>query len=105
MRGEFGAGPNRMNIYTVRKVTAGLAAYIAENGTGSKKRGVVIAYDSRHGSAEFALETSKILGAQGIKSYVFEEMRPTPELSFAVRYLRFICDGFSKYVVGTARID
>ncbi|MGF9891946.1 phospho-sugar mutase [Priestia megaterium] len=88
MRGELGAGPNRMNIYTVRKVTAGLASYIEENGTEAKKRGVVIAYDSRHGSAEFALEAAKTLGAYGIKSYVFEELRPTPELSFAVRYLR-----------------
>jgi phosphoglucomutase len=88
MRGELGAGPNRMNIYTIRKVTAGLATYIEENGTEAKQRGVVIAYDSRHGSAEFALEAAKILGANGIKSYVFDELRPTPELSFAVRYLR-----------------
>jgi len=88
MRGELGAGPNRMNIYTVRKVTAGLAAYIEENGTEAKKQGVVIAYDSRHGSAEFALEAAKTLGAYGIKSYVFQELRPTLELSFAVRYLR-----------------
>jgi len=88
MRGELGAGPNRMNIYTVRKVTAGLATYIEENGTEAKKRGVVIAYDSRHGSAEFALEAAKTLGSYGIKSYVFQELRPTPELSFAVRYLR-----------------
>lgn len=88
MRGELGAGSNRMNIYTVRKVTAGLSRYIEENGTEAKKRGVVIAYDSRHGSAEFALEAAKTLGAHGIKSFVFQELRPTPELSFAVRYLR-----------------
>lgn len=88
MRGELGAGPNHMNIYTIRKVTAGLAKYIEENGTEAKKRGVVIAYDSRHGSAEFALEAAKTLGAHGIKSYVFQELRPMPELSFAVRYLR-----------------
>ncbi|MEI4525077.1 phospho-sugar mutase [Priestia megaterium] len=88
MRGEPGAGSNRMNIYTIRKVTAGLAKYIEENGTEAKKRGVVIVYDSRHGSAEFALEAAKTLGAHGIKSYVFQELRPTPELSFAVRYLR-----------------
>ncbi|MCM3095035.1 phospho-sugar mutase [Priestia megaterium] len=88
IRGELGAGPNRMNIYSIRKVTAGLAAYIEENDTEAKKRGVVIAYDSRHGSAEFALEAAKTLGAHGIKSYVFQELRPTPELSFAVRYLR-----------------
>ncbi|MGG1322282.1 phospho-sugar mutase [Priestia megaterium] len=88
MRGELGAGPNRMNIYTVRKVTVGLAAYIQENGEEAKKRGVVIAYDSRHGSTEFALEAAKTLGVHGIKSYVFDELRPTPELSFTVRYLR-----------------
>jgi len=79
MRGDLGAGPNRMNIYTVRKVTVGLAAYIQENGEEAKKRGVVIAYDSRHGSAEFALEAAKTLGGHGIKSYVFDELRPTPE--------------------------
>lgn len=88
MRGELGAGPNRMNIYTIRKVTAGLAKYIEESGTEAKRRGVVIAYDSRHQSAEFALEAAKTLGMHGIKSYVFDELRPTPELSFAVRYLR-----------------
>jgi len=88
MRGELGAGPNRMNIYTIRKVTAGLAKYIEENGTEAKKRGVVITHDSRHGSAAFALEAAKTLGAHGIKSFVFQELRPTPELSFAVRYLR-----------------
>ncbi|AWD66015.1 phospho-sugar mutase [Priestia megaterium] len=88
MRGELGRGPNRMNIYTVRKVTAGLAGYIKENGVEAKKRGVVIAYDSCCKSAEFALEAAKMLGAHGIKSYIFQELRPTPELSFAVRYLR-----------------
>ncbi|MEH7264648.1 phospho-sugar mutase [Priestia megaterium] len=87
MRGELGAGPNRMNIYTVRKVTVGLAKYIECNGTEAKRRGVVIAYDSRHQSAEFALEAAKTLGMHGIKSYVFDELRPTSELSFAVRYL------------------
>lgn len=88
MRGELGPGPNRMNIYTVRKVTAGLAAYIEENGAEAKNRGVLIAYDSRCKSAEFALEAAKMLGAHGIKSYIFQELRPTPELSFAVHYLR-----------------
>jgi len=88
MRGELGAGPNRMNIYTVRKVTVGLAKYIEENGKEAKKQGVVIAYDSRHGSAKFALEAAKTLGMYGIKNYVFQELRPTPELSFTVRYLR-----------------
>ncbi|QTL50581.1 phospho-sugar mutase [Priestia aryabhattai] len=87
MRGELGAGPNRMNIYTIRKVTVGLAKYIEESGTEAKRRGVVIAYDSRHQSVEFALEVAKTLGMHGIKSYVFDELRPTPELSFAVRYL------------------
>jgi len=88
MRGELGAGSNRMNIYIIRKVTAGLAKYIEESGKEVKKRGVVIAYDYRHGSAEFALEAAKTLGSHGIKSYVFQELRPTPELSFVVRYLR-----------------
>nr|WP_306471704.1 hypothetical protein [Priestia megaterium] len=88
MRGELGAGSNCMNIYTIRKVTAGLAKYIEESGKEVKKRGVVIAYDYRHGSAEFALEAAKTLGSHGIKSYVFQELRPTPELSFVVRYLR-----------------
>lgn len=88
MRGELGAGPNCMNIFTIRKVTAGFAKYVEENGMEAKKRGFVIVYDSRHGSAEFALEAAKTLGVHGIKSYVFDELRPTPELSFAVRYLR-----------------
>jgi phosphoglucomutase len=88
MRGELGAGPNRMNIYSIRKVTTGLAKYIQRNGSEAKRRGVVIAYDSRHQSSEFALEAAKTLGVHGIKTYVFEELRPTPKLSFAVRYLR-----------------
>jgi len=88
MRGELGAGPNRMNIYSIRKVTTGLAKYIQRNGSEAKRRGVVIAYDSRHQSSEFALEAAKTLGVHGIKTYVFEELWPTPELSFAVRYLR-----------------
>ncbi len=87
MRGELGPGPNRMNIYTVRKVTKGLAKYIEKQGTDAKRKGVVIAYDSRHQSQEFALEAAKTLGMHNIQTYVFEEMRPTPELSFAVRYL------------------
>ncbi|MDY0940050.1 phospho-sugar mutase [Priestia megaterium] len=88
MRGELGAGPNRMNIYSIRKVTTGLAKYIERNGIEPKRRGVVIAYDSRHQSSEFALEAAKTLGVHDIKTYVFQELRPTPELSFAVRYLR-----------------
>jgi phosphoglucomutase len=87
MRGEIGVGTNRMNLYTVRKASAGLAAYIEENGLEAKKRGVVIAYDSRHKSPEFAMEAAKTLASRGIQSYIFDELRPTPELSFAVRYL------------------
>ncbi|PLS03052.1 phospho-sugar mutase [Neobacillus cucumis] len=88
MRGEIGAGTNRMNIYTVRKASAGLASYIEEQGEEAKKRGVVIAYDSRHKSPEFAMEAAKTLASQGIQTYVFDELRPTPELSFALRYLK-----------------
>lgn len=87
MRGVIGAGTNRMNIYTVRKATSGLAAFIETGGEVAKARGVAIAYDSRHMSREFAFESAAVLGARGIKSYVFESLRPTPELSFAVRYL------------------
>ncbi|MDR7244611.1 phospho-sugar mutase [Priestia megaterium] len=87
MRGELGPGTNRLNIYMVRKATEGLACYIEENGEEAKKRGVVVAYDSRHKSPEFALEVAKVLGQHGIKTYIFNELRPTPELSFAVRYL------------------
>lgn len=88
MRGEIGAGTNRMNYYTIRKATAGLAAFIEENGEEAKKRGVVIAYDSRHKSPEFAMEAAKTLATKGIHTYVFEELRPTPVLSFAVRHLQ-----------------
>jgi len=87
MRGEIGAGTNRMNLYTVRKASAGLAAYIEQHGTEAKQRGVAIAYDSRHKSPEFAMEAAKTLATRGIQTYVFEELRPTPELSFAVRHL------------------
>ncbi|MDA7028173.1 phospho-sugar mutase [Bacillus sp. CLL-7-23] len=87
MRGEIGPGPNRMNVYTVRKASAGLAAYIAENGAEAKKRGVVIAYDSRHKSPEFSMEAAKTLAQNGVQTYLFDELRPTPELSFAVREL------------------
>lgn len=88
MRGEIGAGTNRMNLYTIRKASAGLAAYIESNGLEAKKRGVVIAYDSRHFSPEFAMEAAKTLATRGIQAYVFDALRPTPELSFAVRYLQ-----------------
>ncbi|MFE8703151.1 phospho-sugar mutase [Cytobacillus sp. FJAT-54145] len=87
MRGEIGVGTNRMNVYTVRKASAGLASYIEEFGSEAKKRGVVIAYDSRHKSSEFAMEAAKTIASKGIVTYVFEELRPTPELSFAVRHL------------------
>ncbi|MGS2780324.1 phospho-sugar mutase [Robertmurraya sp. GLU-23] len=87
MRGEIGVGTNRMNIFTVRKASAGLATYIEEFGQEAKDRGVVIAYDSRHKSSEFAMEAAKTLATKGIQAYVFNELRPTPELSFAVRHL------------------
>ncbi|MDP7979289.1 phospho-sugar mutase [Bacillus multifaciens] len=87
MRGELGAGTNRLNVYTVRKATEGLAHFIEKQGEEAKVRGVVVAYDSRHKSPEFAMEVAATLGAHGIKTYVFESLRPTPELSFAVRYL------------------
>ncbi|MEB4870855.1 MULTISPECIES: phospho-sugar mutase [Priestia] len=87
MRGELGAGTNRLNVYMVRKATEGLACYIEESGEEAKRKGVVVAYDSRHKSPEFALEVAKVLGQHGIKTYVFDELRPTPELSYAVRYL------------------
>lgn len=88
MRGEIGPGTNRMNIYTVRKASAGLARYIQSFGDEAKRRGVVIAYDSRHKSPEFAMEAAKTLATNGIQTYVFDELRPTPELSFAVRHLQ-----------------
>ncbi|MBM7702749.1 phospho-sugar mutase [Metabacillus iocasae] len=87
MRGEIGPGTNRMNVYTVRKASEGLAQYIEAAGEKAKKQGVAIAYDSRHKSPEFAMEAAKTLATHGIKAYVFEELRPTPELSFAVRHL------------------
>lgn len=87
MRGEIGVGTNRMNLYTVRKASAGLAAYIEEHGDEAKQRGVVIAFDSRFKSPEFAMEAAKTLATRGIQTYVFDELRPTPELSFALRHL------------------
>ncbi len=85
LRGVIGAGLNRMNIYTVRKATQGLANYIIK--AGEQKKGVAIAYDSRRMSSEFAKEAALCLAANGIKAYLFESLRPTPELSFAVRKL------------------
>ncbi|WP_332631064.1 phospho-sugar mutase [Halalkalibacter flavus] len=87
MRGEIGPGPNRMNTYTIRRAAEGLARFIEKAGTEAKERGVAIAFDSRHKSREFALESALTLGKHGIKSYLFHELRPTPELSFAVRHL------------------
>ena len=85
LRGIIGAGINRMNIYVVRKATQGLADYILEQGTDKKR--VAIAFDSRHMSPEFADEAARTLAANGIKAFIFESLRPTPELSFAVRHL------------------
>ena len=87
MRGLIGAGTNRINIYVVRQATEGLARLIESKGVNEKERGVAIAYDSRHFSPEFAFESAAVLAKHGIKSYVFESLRPTPELSFAVRHL------------------
>ena len=88
LRGIIAAGSNRMNIYTVRKATQGLCEDIKNCGKEAMEAGVVIAYDSRHKSALFAMESAKVVAANGIKAYVFEDLRPTPELSFAVRHLK-----------------
>ena len=87
VRGILGPGINRMNIYTVRKAINGLANHLIANMQDVKDRGVVVAYDSRYMSEEFALEAAKVLGVYGIKTYVFESLRPTPLFSFAVRHL------------------
>ncbi|MGL5688393.1 MAG: phospho-sugar mutase [Weissella cibaria] len=87
MRGILGAGINRMNIFTVRQATEGLARLMDSLDDAVRGRGVAISYDSRHFSPEFAIESAKVLGAHGIKAYVFETLRPTPELSFTVRHL------------------
>lgn len=86
LRGIIGAGTNRMNKYTVGKATQGLANYILEQGTQNK--GVAISYDSRKMSKEFSMQTALILCANGIKTYLFESLRPVPELSFAIRELK-----------------
>ena len=88
MRGIMSAGINRMNIYTVRRDTQGLCLEMMDKGEETVKKGVVIAYDSRNNSALFAMECAKVLCANGIKTYLFESLRPTPELSFALRYLK-----------------
>lgn len=87
MRGLLGAGTNRINLHTIRKANEGFASYIESNGKEAMKRGVAISYDNRHMSYEFAVDSAKVLAKHGIVSYVFESLRPTPELSFAVRYL------------------
>ncbi|MGY4104449.1 phospho-sugar mutase [Ignavigranum ruoffiae] len=87
MRGVMGPGINRMNIYTVGQASEGLAQYIVARGSEAKQKGVVIAYDSRHQSQDFALHAALVLGNHGIKTYIYESLRPTPVLSFAVRYL------------------
>ena len=87
LRGVMGAGTNRMNVYTVRKATQGVANEILSHGSEFADKGVVIAYDSRNNSADFAYECTRVLSANGIKTYIFDSLRPTPELSFAVRHL------------------
>ncbi|MBL0385475.1 phospho-sugar mutase [Tumebacillus sp. ITR2] len=87
LRGVIGAGTNRMNTYTVRRVTEGLARYLVQHVEGAQNKGVVIAYDSRHMSPEFAAEAAGVLANHGVRAYLFQELRPTPELSFAVRHL------------------
>ncbi|HUS58085.1 MAG TPA: phospho-sugar mutase [Planctomycetota bacterium] len=86
-RGPCGVGPNRMNVRTVGESTQGLSRYIAKFGQEAAKRGVVVAYDVRHHSREFAEQTARVLAGNGVKAYLFDDFRPTPELSFAVRYL------------------
>lgn len=87
MRGVLGVGINRMNIYTVRQATEGLAKFMDTLDDETKQRGVAISFDSRHGSKQFAYDSARVLGAHGIPSYVFESLRPTPELSFTIRHL------------------
>lgn len=87
MRGLLGPGTNRINLHTIRKANEGFAAYIEAHGEEAKARGVAIGYDNRHMSPEFAMDSAKVLAKHGIRSYVFESLRPTPELSFAVRHL------------------
>ena len=92
MRGILGPGTNRLNEFTVRKATIGFAKYLLEKYPHSKEEGVVISHDNRHMSREFTLLTAKVLSEFGIKSYIFDSLRPTPELSFAVRYMK-ACGG------------
>jgi phosphoglucomutase len=90
MRGVMGAGINRINKYTIRKANVGFGKYLLNRYNDDVKRGVVIAYDNRHKSREFALESAGVLGALGIPTYLFESLRPTPELSFAVRHIHAV---------------
>jgi len=90
MRGKMGAGTNRINKYTIRKATQGLANYIINYSDNGRDKGVVIAHDSRHNSPEFSLEAALVLAANGIKTYLFDGMRPTPELSYSVRELNAV---------------
>ena len=87
LRGVIGAGTNRMNRYIIRKTTQGYAEYVKKSGADACRRGVVIAHDNRRFSIEFAAETAGVLAANGIKAYLFDSLRPTPELSFSVRTL------------------
>lgn len=87
LRGKLGAGLNRMNLYIISRATQGLADYIKDYGKEYMDRGVAIAYDCRHYSKEFAARAAQVLAANGVKAYLFEELRPTPELSYAVRTL------------------
>ena len=82
MRGLMGLGPNRLNIFTIRKATQGFADYLNNNG----KHSVAIAYDNRYNSREFAFDCAKLLASNGIETYIFDSLRPTPELSYTVRY-------------------
>ncbi len=91
MRGLLGPGTNRINLHTIRKANEGFAGYIEAHGEEAKQRGIAIGYDNRHMSPEFAMDSARVLAKHGIRSYVFESLRPTPELSFAVRY--FNCFG------------
>ena len=88
LRGKIGAGNNRMNVYTVSKATQGLAQYILDRGGEYAKRGVVIAYDVRRMSKEFARITAQVLAGNGVQVYLFDDIRPTPVLSYAVRHLK-----------------
>ncbi|MDR0930783.1 MAG: phospho-sugar mutase [Clostridiales bacterium] len=90
LRGKMEAGINRLNVYTIRKATSGLANYIAQHSPESKSRGVVISYDSRNNSRDFAFEAAKVLASNDIKVYIYDSLRPTPQLSFSVRHLHAI---------------